>query len=142
MECGVSSLLLEARVVLSGLLLWFTLFPRGLEQPAWCRLCAGAALCQPTEAFGTFPHPRRVVARAVRTWKFGLRDLCPHIFSPCLVFRCCLWSTSYWFFGTRALFGSTVDTRSTGGFGRFSLIFIIEGSCQFMPAICGHTHFV
>ena len=40
-------------------------------------------------------------------------------FSP-LVFGCCLWSTSYWFFGTRALLGSTVDTCSMGGFGRIS----------------------
>ena len=42
------------------------------------------------------------------------------IFGTRLVNGCCLWSTAYGFFGTRALLGSTVVTCSTGGFGRIS----------------------
>ena len=81
----------------------------------------GAALCQPTVALEEFPLLRRF-ARAVRTWKSGLR-LRPRIFQSfwCLGVACGVRRI----FGTRALLGSTVDTFSTGGFGRISHIFYV-----------------
>ena len=50
----------------------------------------------------------------------------PLYLSVLLVYGCCLWSTSYWFFGTRALLGSTVETSSTGGFGRISVFSTLQ----------------
>ena len=63
----------------------------------WCRLCAGAALCQPTVALEEFP-PLRRLARAVRTWKAGHFSFALVSFSLGLVFRCCPWSTAFWIF--------------------------------------------
>ena len=61
----------------------------------WCRLCAGASL---RKLLDEFPHPRRVAARAVCTWKAGLLPLPSYFSVLVLVYGCCLWSTAYWIF--------------------------------------------
>ena len=57
------------------------------------RLCAGAALCQPTQLLEEFPLLRRFI-RAVRTLKTGHFSFAFASFSPGPVFGCCLWSTA------------------------------------------------
>ena len=80
-------------------------------------LCLGAA-GQLRRLLEEFPVLRR---RLVALFALGNLDFAFALvsFSPWCV-GCCLWSTAYGFFGTRALLGSTVDTCSTGGFGQIS----------------------
>ena len=86
-------------MVLSGMLLWFTLLPSGLEQPLVQAVC-GCRLSV-VEAYGIISCSTLLCRRAVRTWRSGL-CLRPCIFQS-LVYGCCLWSTAYGFFGTRGL---------------------------------------
>ena len=63
--------------------------------------------------------PSDPVARNSRWWNMESWTSLPlfsYFSALVLVYGCCLWSTAYWIFGTRALHGSTVDTCSTGGF--------------------------
>ena len=63
-------------------------------------------------------------ARAVRTWKFGHFSFASYHSVLVLVFGCRLWSTALWIFRRSCLLlGSTVDTCSSGGFGRILHIF-------------------
>ena len=74
------------------------------------RLCTGGALCQLTVAFGRISSSTSVCSRSthLETGHFSSAWVLP---------------VEYSVFGTRALLGSTVDTCSTKGFGRISLIF-------------------
>ena len=78
---------------------------------------AGAAACQSWRLLEELPLLGCLPLRAVRTWKSGL-CLRPRIFQSfwCLGVACGVRRNG--FVGTRALLGPTVDTCSTGGFGR------------------------
>ena len=77
------------------------------------RLCASAALCQPTAAFGRISSSTLICSRSshLETGHFSSALVS---FSP---FQCWVLPLEYSVSGTRALLGSTVDTCSTGGFG-------------------------
>ena len=94
-------------MVLSGMLLWFTLLPTGLEQPL-VQAVRGVPLASRGGSSG------RISSSAVpvlpRCSHFEFRTSPSPSYLSVLLYGCCLWSTSYWFFGTRALLGSTVDT--------------------------------
>ena len=111
----------EARVVLPGLLLWFTLLPSGLEQ-LLVQTVRGSRLSV-MEAFGRISSSTLPPRRAIRTWKFGL-CLRPRFFQSfwCLGVACGVRRI----FGTRALLGSTVDTCFTEGYWRTSRIFSVR----------------
>ena len=92
---GVRRLLLVAerpRVVLPGLLLWYTLLPSGSEQP----LVQTVRSVSHGGFWENFPLLRAFVAL------FAPGNLDSSTFAlvsfSSLVFGCCLWSTSYWIF--------------------------------------------
>ena len=88
-----------------------------------------------------FPHPRRVAARAVRTWKTGLVYLCLVSFSPCSgVWVLPVEYSALDFSGDPACtsLGSTVDTWSTAGFGRNFPIFYVAVNSN-PEAFCLHS---
>ena len=72
------------------------------------------------EAFEESPLPRCLPRRAVRTWKTGHFSFALESFRPSGVWVLPVGVRRIGFFGTRAVLGTTVDTCSTGGFGRIS----------------------
>ena len=99
-------------LVCSCVLSWSTLVRSGWSS-CWCRLClATSPSWRLLEEFPLLRAPRR----AIHTWKSGL-CLRPRIFQS---FGVWVLPVEHVVFGTRALLGSTVDTFSTGGFGRLS----------------------
>ena len=131
MGCGVFSLLLRGKSGASRSAPLVYPLTQWLGAAAGAG-CAGVALCQPTEAFGRIPHPRSVAASAVRTWKSGHFGFCPRIFQSlfwCLGVACGVQSIG--FLGRSCVFlGSTVDTCSTGGFGRIFHFFLRGGELE------------
>ena len=103
-------------MVLFGLLLWFTLLPSGLEQP----LVQAVHGCCALSVNGGFWKNFLFYVLCVGLFALGNLDSAFALvsFSPSGV---CVLPVEYVAFGTRALLGWTVDTCSTGGFGRISV---------------------
>ena len=76
-------------MVLSGMLLWFTLLLSGLEQPL-VQAVHGCCLSV-LEAYGRIICSTLPCGRVVRTWKSSGLCLRPCIFQS-LVYGCCLWT--------------------------------------------------
>ena len=106
--------------MLPGLLLWFTLLHSGLEQP----LVQAVRGCCALSAYGSFWMISS--SASCRCSRYSHLEIwtsrpLPSFLSAlvrCLGVACGVRRI----FGTGALLGSTVDTCSTGGFGRISLI--------------------
>ena len=69
-------------MVLVGVLLLVYLLTQWLGTAAGAGCAWVPRSVSPRKLFGEFPHPRRVAARAVRTWKAGLLYVCSRIFQP------------------------------------------------------------
>ena len=79
---------------------WWWVLVRGGADCAWVLLVS----------YGGFWKNFLFYVAAVALFAPGNLDLPSPLLSFVLVYGCCLWSTSYWFSGTLALLGSTVDT--------------------------------
>ena len=106
----------------------------------WCRLCAGAALCQPTAAFGIISSSTLICSRRSHLENWTLL-LCPRIFQP--LFGVWVLPVGYNVLdvsGDSACspLGSTMDTFSIGGFGRIFHIFHVAVNSN-PEAFCFHS---